>query len=578
MTEPRPTILPDAVAVLTAAAPRRIVAKLDAEPGMAGAWAWADGGDTWTVTAPGGEVVTLKATNGCVRTADDVRCSCLLSPKCLHALAVVTSLAVGGLEETSEPEPADAGPEPAGAALTDEQMEAARLAWRAGSEILAAGASAAGAIAQAELLRAVHACRASGLHRAAAAGLRVVQAIRDLRDERPEFALAALAAHLFDLLDTAHTLSGGAPADPARIGVARRSYSTVGNLRLRGLFTEAVIAPGYAGVVTYLADDSRRVWTVPDVLPGEAVRAVGAYEAPAGLGDASLPHRELGRDGLLVQNATGSADMRLGAGAAVRAVRSGPSSWRDSTALWDEPLGEQLGRAFSGAEGGLLFARGRVVGAGGDDLVVAIEHDGSTTAIRLIAASGHAALAYRDNMRLLARAPGLGVSLVARVVPDRARTAVLLAVGAGDDEEATDGPRLRLPVAWGGRCNVGLDRLTQSYVTSARPAPERVELVDPIDPLESLRRRVTRFALGGRATLPPEALAIVEREAVLLERRLMPAGARALRALGAAAVTAARTTSGERRAGDAELLASRWLSIYAYDREASRVLRRASWG
>ncbi len=339
-----------------------------------------------------------------------------------------------------------------------------------------------------------------------------------------------------------------------------------------------MIAPGYAGVVTYLADDSRRVWTVPDVLPGEAARAVAAYEAAAGLGDASLPHRELGREGLIVQNATGSADMRLGAGAAVRAVRSGPSSWRDSAALWDEPLADQLGRAFSGADGGLLFARGRIVGASGDDLVVAIEHDGSTLGIRLTASSGHAALAYRDNMRLLARAPGLGVSLVARVVPDRARTAVLLAVGGEVDDDASDGPRLRLPGAWGGRCNVGLDRLAQSYFTSARPAPERVETIDPIDPLEALRRRVLRFALGGRATLPPESIAIVEREATLLERRMMPSAARALRSLADAAVTAGRRASGERGARDPALLASHWLAAYAYDREASRVIRRAAWG
>src|SRR5262249_36811612 len=153
-----------------------------------------------------------------------------------HALAAVVSLAISD-ETVREPVDDDAEPEIEGlATLSDDGRDAARLAWRASAELLAGGATAARAVAQAEGLRAVHACRALGLHRAAAAGLRVVQSVRDLRAERPEFALSTLAEHVHDLLETARSLAERETAGAELVGVARRTYTDVGNLRLRGLF------------------------------------------------------------------------------------------------------------------------------------------------------------------------------------------------------------------------------------------------------------------------------------------------------------------------------------------------------
>jgi hypothetical protein len=577
---PKPFAAPDLVAALTSAAPRPHDANLDAEPRKAVGWDWSAGDEgVWTAVAPGGDVVTLRAEGGRVRSVDDVRCSCLLSPRCLHALAAVIHLGVA--KEAAEESAASARAGLAGdmvdggpvAPLAPEQIDAVRLAWRAGAEALAMGASSSGAVVQAELLRAVHACRASGLHRAARAGLRVVQSVRDLRAERPEFELASLAASLFDLLDTTRALAGEAVADPARIGTARRTYEPVGNLRLRGLFAEPVIAPGYAGVVTYLADGEGRVWALSDVMPGEEVRAVAAYEAPAALGDASLPHRELCREGLFVQSATGSADGRLGAGSAVKAVRACASRWSETATLWDEPLAAQVRRAFVevGAPG-LLFARGEIVGADGDALVVTLESAGAPAGARFVAPTSHESLAYRDNLRLLARAPGLRLDVVARVLTDRPRTAALLAVGGAEPDA------VRLPGAWAGRCNLGLDRLARSLLPSAEHEPVRVRLDDRPDPLVALRRRILRLAIGGRATLPPSTLAAVEREAALLERRMMPRGAATLRALAAAACAAERDASGARRTGDSGALAEAWLAAFRYERAAARVLWLASWG
>jgi len=226
-------------------------------------------------------------------------------------------------------------------------VTAAVAAFRAVAGVLAAGAEASGAFAQAELLRSIHACRGAGLHRLAAAQTRALRSIRELRADRPEFALAALTADVRDALAVAHALAGGAiepepravlrPAappdrlgiDPALIGTARREYAPVGELRLSGVLAEAILArSGYAGAITYLADERGALYTRADVVPGDAIRAIAAYEAAAAFGDAALPHRELCRSALVLPAATASADGRLGAGRRVRAVRTGqPSRW-----------------------------------------------------------------------------------------------------------------------------------------------------------------------------------------------------------------------------------------------------------
>jgi len=153
----RPTISPQAAAVLTAQIPARLIKKLDADPTLADRWTWT----ATTVTTDKGEVVTLEITDGVVVAASDVSCSCLLQPKCLHVAAVIAVLepAAGVVEEAVV-----AALEPTVAVSEAIDTRVARDALGVCATVLVTGAEASGAFVQAELLRSIHGCRSAGLH------------------------------------------------------------------------------------------------------------------------------------------------------------------------------------------------------------------------------------------------------------------------------------------------------------------------------------------------------------------------------------------------------------------------------
>src|SRR5213075_1986330 len=95
--------------------------------------------------------------------------------------------------------------------MTGTAAAAAAGAFRALAGVLAAGAEASGAFAQAELLRSIHACRSEGLHRLAAAQTRALRSIRELRSDKPEFSLYTLTGDLREGLTVAHTLTSSEP-------------------------------------------------------------------------------------------------------------------------------------------------------------------------------------------------------------------------------------------------------------------------------------------------------------------------------------------------------------------------------
>lgn len=597
----RPRAAPGLLAAAAAQAPARVVKKLDAQPRLADAWTW----DGLSVRTDGEAVVTLAPADGVVTSLGQVRCSCLLAPRCLHVLAVVSALPVAeaGDEAGAPAAPVAPATQPAPAStapLTPAQADAVRLLAGAAAEIVAGGAAAAGTVLQADVLRAVHECRVEGLHRLAAAGTRVVRGIRELRGEVPEFSLPRFADDLAELLAVAAGLGTGGPVEPDLVGTARAAYASVGGLSLWGVFTEAVVAAsGYAGVVTWLCDAGRRLWTLSEVAPGEATRAAAAYDAGARVGDVTLSHRALSRAGLFLQDATASEQGRLGAGAGVKAVAAPGRGWEDEplAGLWRQPLREQVERALreGGAAGSdLLFVEGRIMGADGDALLIAAAAgapDGVELPVRCVPALQHAALHHAEDLRLLARAIGLGVRAVGRVLPRRAGTMVLLAVGPAPahtgketaDEAGGTALALALPAAWAGRCNLGLDRLQgaqfKGAVASTAPrAPAGRGSAEEIpDPLEPLRRRLQRAALGGRATLPPAALPELERESGQLARRGLPTAAGLLRRMGAAAQEADRDASGARRPASAEDFARAWLALATFEREAARAIEQALW-
>lgn len=465
-----------------------------------------------------------------------------------------------------------------GAAAASPATDEARRAFATCAELLAAGAEASGAFAQAELLRSIHTCRSAGLHRLAAAQTRVLRSIRDLRGDRPEFSLGALTADLRDALAVAWRLVAGDTA-PDAIGTARRDYEPAGNLHLRGLFTEAVVSrSGYAGAATYLVDERGAIYTRADIAPGDVGRAAGAYDAAAGLGDAVLPHRELSRATLYLSDATASADGRLGAGQRVRAVRSSePAHW-DHPALdarWRTPLDDQLAAVAAHdatpddlrpAGWNLLFVDGTILG--GAEVGLAI----GARVLRLSTSLHHRALHARDNLVVLARASGLRIRAIGRVRLAAAGRLELLALGPAPDET-----RLVLPDAWHGHANLHYDRLTVPALPAA-PSPLPTAPAGPDDDLlEPLRRRIERVALGGLGTLPTHALPELEHDAAQLADRALNGAADALRDLAAATHGADRTMAGGRRAIDRSIFAQVWLRAALYDDAARRRLNLASW-
>jgi hypothetical protein len=554
-------IAPDVAAALTAQIPARLVKKLDADPALAKRWTWKDA----SVETDKGEVVTLQLVDGVAR---GVTCSCLLSPKCLHVAAVVAVLEPAGTLSISAT--GDSRPQ-----VDEVDNVPAQEAFRVCADVLAAGADATGAFAQGELLRAIHACRTAGLHRLAAAQTRLLRSIRELRADRPEFALGALAADLREALAVAQALARGDSA-PALVGRARRDYESIGGLRLRGVLTEAIVArSGYAGAVTYLIDERGTLYSRADVAPGDAGRAAGAYDAAAGLGDAVLPHRELCRAGLFVSDATASADGRLGAGQQVRAVRaSEPSTW-DHPLLaerWQRPLDTQLASvaAHDGSPDSvrpagwdLVFVEGAIYGGA---IVIA------GRALELYTSLDQRILHARDNLAILARAPGLRVRAIGRVRLAAPRRLDVLALGPAPGET-----RMALPDAWHGRANLHYDKLSVPAPGDAPPPELARPTASAGDLLEPLRRRVERVALGGIATLPVHALPEVDREAAALAERALRGGAEALRDLAACASETDRAMTGARRAIDCPRFARAWLRAALYEAAARRRLAVASW-
>jgi hypothetical protein len=424
-----------------------------------------------------------------------------------------------------------------------------------------------------ELLRAVHSCREASLHRVAAAGLRVAQRLRDLHADRPEFRLGALGADLAALLSTARELTQATEVQADWLGTARRTYAPIGSLRVTGVLSAAVVsAAGYAGVVTYVCDQTGRIWSLGDVAPGPPERCQLAYGAPIDLGDASLDHQALGREGLHIQGARASVEGRLGAGRAVSAVRASGSAWTSEplAGLWREPLEAQLARVWAArSQGGrgaeragadLVYVRGVVQGVRAQTLELLV--DGGVV-VSGLAASDHAELPYRSNLRLLGCAPGLPLLVVGRVIFGRPRALVLLAVAP---VPGTAEVRLDLPAALGDRVNLGLDVLQHAHVRGASPAPfalpegARPAAADPLDPL---RRRVYQVVSGGRSAVSEPAWTGMARDEAALQRAQLGTASQTLRAL--------------RHAAGRERLARAWLVAWMYLGAATARLQRISW-
>ncbi|MEV7012578.1 hypothetical protein [Streptosporangium sp. NPDC051022] len=623
-------------------------------------------------------VVTLTpAESGVVAEPGAALCSCLLAPRCLHRAAVLSACPVadttggtdggtdggigggdgdagsgtggggsGGTAAAGAAQDGDTVPDtvpdavpdtvahadraghadagavtgavgPAGDAGTAAaaQVAAAAEVWGAAVAVLVAGVPGAGAVPQAELLRAAHTARLAGLPRAEAAALRVVRGLRAARARHDGHRLADLVSALRDLLVTAGRLAAGDP-DPALVGTTRRAYRPGEALRVHGVCREPVIsATGYGGVVTHLVTEDGRWVSVADVRPGGPARARGAGTATVALGAATLNHAQLARGGLLISGTTISPEGRLGAGRGVRATPLAGLSWsqgplaalfaaplaqaadaRLSGDAWGDPQAEEEANrpvgcdlVIVGAEGDRLLARElRLVGGIGSTAASGAEQARGEAAelppgplIRLVPASSHPDLAHVANLRQLASRPGMRIRVLGRLDPDRAATMRPLAVGPVPG----DGPTLRLPEEWLDRADLGYDRLRGAHLPPAeacRPGPpeESAAETDPVadSPLWRVRRLVELAVSGGRWAVAESARggdSLTQRAS--LRRTGFETAAELVVALTAEADRRARDVFGRLVDSGGDGYAWAWLAAAVHLTATERALVRASW-
>ncbi|MFJ3996210.1 hypothetical protein [Streptomyces parvus] len=471
----------------------------------------------------------------------------------------------------------DAAPAPPETATPD-QRAAADALWAAGAAVLEAGVDGAGAVAQSALLRAAHTARLRQLPRAAGAALSVVTLLRAARASDPSYRTAELVTALAELLGTARRVATATGTELAAVrGRVRRPYSPDGSLRLYGLFTEPVVTDsGHGGVRTWVAGADGRLFTVGDVAPGGVGRALGVADRAVRLGDTALTHRELGRAGLAVSGATVSPDGRLGAGKSVKAVTARGAAWTEPplAALWETPPAEQAARALrstsryadpDGTGSDLLFLDVELLGAvrePGGTCLLALGEGG--VPVRLTAADDDPALAHRDNLALLAAAPGTRLRIIGRLIPAAHPRLTLLACSHPTGE---------------GTIDLGLDRLRRADLPDpaapAHFAPPQPAGPGAQSPLYLLERRVEQTVPAGRAALG--MLGDVTAETRRIRRGGLPTAAGLLTALCASAAQRERDHFGRLLPADTDGFAAYWLAAARYSAAVSESLCSAAW-
>ncbi|MFI9594947.1 hypothetical protein [Nonomuraea sp. NPDC052265] len=592
----------------------------------------ADGVDVVVACGEDAVITLSPGPSGVIAEEGQARCSCLLAPRCLHRAALLTACPLADPADTPPPDgeaatppapadahltraptdaPADTPPAESGQATGSAgvvpgpaQVAAAVGLWRAAAAVLSAGVPGAGAVPQAELLRAAHTARLAGLPKAEAATLRVVRGLRAARARYDGHRLADLVSALRELLLTVGRLAASDP-DPALVGTVRRGYRPNGGLKVYGVFREPVISStGYGGVVTHLVTDDGRWFSVADVRPGGPARARGAATATVAIGAAMMSHAQLARGGLLIAGATVSPDGRLGAGKGVRATPVNGLAWTDGPlgALFTRPLAEAAGERLSAGAWSEEESAEQVrepvgcdlviVGAAGDHVLARqlLPEDraeaaraadvGEGPVVRLVPASRHPDLAHVENLRRLASRPGLRVRVVARVEPGRAATLVPLAVGPVAGREAT----LRLPPEWQGRADLGYDRIQGSHLppADACPPPGRDAYgeMDPLEgaPLWRVRRLIELAVSGGRRAVAESARGgDARRQAASLRGAGFRTAADLAVALADEADRRERDVFGRLTEAGPDGYARAWLAAAAHLAATERALVRTSW-
>jgi hypothetical protein len=509
----RPTTTPELLATLIESTPERVRKRLDRDPTAAANWTWQSTAEVWSVET-GGETVTLPLVH--VASVEEVRCTCLLTPRCFHVLACLTHLKVAVVEtndETTEPVTSDVAEE-----LVEpdaRQRRSARDLIGAMAQMLRVGVANAGVVVQSGLLRTVHQCRAEGLHRLAALGLCVNAGTSECRARATTADPDQLAEDFADALETSwHVINDKAVAD-FWIGSARRPQFPVRPRKLHGLFAEPIVTrSGFAGAAVYFLGEDDRIYSASDVRPGDVQRARDAYLGGIELGPLVQPAKQLARRLYLGTDLTASRDGRLGRGKSVKVVDQGRSKWHDQPiqSRFGKSIVEQWDAVYENAAlpadarpagWDFVFVAGRILGAFGSELLFLPST--SQFPLRLAIANESDSLFFRENLRMLSHAPGLRLQIVARVNLLEPGLLTPIAIAAHEvDSTNTDEPRLEIPEPLSDRVCLGFDEIERNWLVRALASATVVTTssvsIARDDPLASLRRRWIAAMLAGFAS------------------------------------------------------------------------------
>lgn len=602
----RPTITPDVLSAIISSAPERLQKKLDREPRVADDWSWELADGQWTVTAGEEQVRIPSAT---ITNVNQVTCTCLLSPRCFHVLAVLNVAEIATSDEvqtagsdsispTGPTETPESGSDPVAVSasasinLNSSQLRAAEQMFAGCAAILTTGLRASGAVLQSRLLRGIHECRSEGLHRIAAGGLRLMTNLRLLRDADDQFSSAEAGNDLRDVLESCMRLMRSADSATLEwIGIARRNYEPVNSLKLHGLFCEPILTrSGYGGVVTWLMAEDGWIGTASDVQPGDASRIEQAWRSGVSLAGLSLSHRDLSRKCLLISHATRSIDGRLGGGESARAVTIEGQGWNAPPVAerFQRPLAEQIRSALQHQTGSeflkpagtdLVFFAGSVLGFFGKELF--LKDAGSDAILRLGIALDDDKLAFRACLKMLARAPALSLRCIGRVDPNTAGCIKLLAV-APTDVDDSDRPKL-LPNKDYPVFSIGLDEIARSHLSVAQQHPVGIELGESDDSSsfgshdDSLERWLRAIVIGGRHAIPQGLVTSAIRDAARLKSSLRPTAASLLHSLTQSTNSTMTDMREVRFSEDPSILARKWLAAAIGSQATTGYMQLQQW-
>jgi hypothetical protein len=549
MSADRPTVSPKLIAAMIESTPDRVRRRLDREPDAAVSWLWQASEEAWSVNT-GTETVTMS--HGHVTHVEQLACTCLLSPICFHVLACLTRLEVTIVEsfpgeETESVEPAPEDERDLALEPDEKQEHAAHELVRNVAQLLKVGVASAGVVVQSGLLRAVHECRADGLHRLAGLGLRVAAGISEFRARASTSDPAQLAEDVADVLETGRHVLSQKAIESFWIGTARRKQLPVRPRRLHGLLAEPIITrSGFSGASVYFLGDDDHIYTASDIRPGEAERARDAYLGGIEIGALVQPAKQLARGLYLGTDLTASQDGRLGRGKGIKIVDQGQSTWQAESiqARFRRPLLDQWDAVYAlagepadarPAGWDFVFVTGTIVGALGAELL--FKPDLDTQPIRLSIENESELFHFRENLRMLSHAPGLRVQVIGRMNLQEPRIVSPLAVAQAEGVvRQDDEPRLEIPQAFAGRICLGFDEIQRHHLVGAqKSAVELSALDEPYEhenPLSALKRRWIATMLAGFVSQRTNHSRMLIAESTALNRIGFATGAALMETLG----------------------------------------------